>query len=276
MLQKAHIDRIIQVALDEDISYGDITTEVLLGQDKQVSGRLIAKEAGIIAGLEVFKRVFELLNAEVEVQLNVVDGQYVENKMLLGTLKGPAKSILTGERTALNILQRMSGIATATNQLVKAVEGTKARIVDTRKTAPGLRILDKYAVLLGGGHNHRFNLSDAVLIKDNHIESVGSITEAVKLARAKIPHTMKIEVETETMEQVQEAVAVGADIIMLDNMSLETMAEAVKYIDGRATTEASGNVTLERVKEIAQTGVDVISSGAITHSVIALDISLKF
>ncbi|NDL68397.1 carboxylating nicotinate-nucleotide diphosphorylase [Anaerotalea alkaliphila] len=276
MLLQAHIDRIIQNALDEDVSYGDITTQVLLEPTDQAWGRLLAKEAGTLSGLGIFVRVFALLDPEVAVTLHAKDGERVEAGACIAHIQGPAQAILTGERTALNILQRMSGIATATRALVDAAAGTKARIVDTRKTAPGLRILDKAAVLDGGGRNHRFNLSDAVMIKDNHSQAVGGIRQAVAAAREKIPHTMKVEVEAETLEQVAEALEAGADIIMLDNMDLPAIREAVALIGGRALVEASGNVTLERVRELAATGVDVISCGAITHSVKAMDISLKF
>lgn len=273
---KQQMDEIIYRALAEDIHYGDITTDSLITEACPVKGQLIAKEDGVLAGIDFFVRVFEILDEQIKITLNKRDGDQVHKGEIMGQLEGDARPILKGERTALNILQRMSGIATMTQQLVKAVEGTKARIVDTRKTTPGLRALEKYAVTLGGGFNHRFNLSDAVLIKDNHIRSVGCIEEAVKRARAAIPHTMKIEVETETLEEVQEALRAKADIIMLDNMSCERMKEAIQIIDGRALTEASGNITLETVRQVAETGINIISSGALTHSVKALDISLKF
>lgn len=276
MLMKQQMDEIIYRALAEDIHYGDITTDSLIKEECPVKGQLIAKEEGIMAGLEFFTRVFEILDQQVKITLAKKDGDPVQKGEVIGKLEGDARAILKGERTALNILQRMSGIATMTNHLVKAVEGTKARVVDTRKTTPGLRIIEKHAVTLGGGYNHRFNLSDAVLIKDNHIRSVGCIEEAVKRARAAIPHTMKIEVETETIEEVEEALRAKADIIMLDNMTCEKMKEAIRIINGRALTEASGNITRDTVRQVAETGIDIISCGALTHSVKALDISLKF
>lgn len=276
MRRKQQIDQIILNAFAEDMHNGDLTADTLLTDSDRAHGFLIAKEAGVVAGLEVFERVFQLLDGEVTITFNKKDGDQVKNKEIIGEIEGIASTILKGERTALNILQRMSGTATMTNRMVALVEGTNARVVDTRKTAPNLRVLDKWAVVLGGGHNHRYNLSDAVMIKDNHIKAVGSITEAVRRARASIPHTMTIEVETENLDMVKEAVEAGADIIMLDNMSNEMKVEAIKLIDGRAITEASGNITLETIGDVARTGVDVISSGAMTHSVKALDISLKF
>ncbi|MDA3847043.1 MAG: carboxylating nicotinate-nucleotide diphosphorylase [Vallitaleaceae bacterium] len=276
MLLKQQIDQIIEHAFQEDMNNGDITVSALLTEDDQVTGTLIAKEAGILAGLSVFRRVFELLDHTIIINCNKNDGNLLEKGDIIATISGQAGPILMGERTALNILQRMSGIATMTHTMVLTISHTNARLVDTRKTVPGLRVLDKWAVRLGGGHNHRFNLSDAVMIKDNHIKAVGSIKKAIEKARAYIPHTMTIEVETETLDQVTEAVKAGADIIMLDNMTIEQMEEAVKFIHGRAITEASGNIDEERIKDVAETGVDIISSGAITHSVKALDISLKF
>lgn len=276
MLLKQSVDKIILDALNEDMNYGDITCDALLKASDQAAGQLIAKEAGVIAGLEVFCRVFELLEGQVNIETFVEDGEMVPKGKLLASVSGQASTLLMGERTALNLMQRMSGIATMTASMVKCIEGTGVRLVDTRKTAPNLRILDKWAVRLGGGHNHRYNLSDAVMIKDNHIRAVGSITEAVKRARDYVPHTTTIEVETETLEQVQEAISAGADIIMLDNMSPSMMKSAVQMIDGLAISEASGNISLETLAEVAATGVRVISTGAITHSVKALDISLKF
>lgn len=276
MVSQQQMDEIILRGLTEDMNYGDITTDSLLKEEAPVKGNLIAKENGILVGVNFFKRVFEILDSKIVISFFKNDGDVVEKGDLIATLQGDARTILKGERTALNLLQRLSGIASMTNELVKKVEGTKARIVDTRKTTPGLRIIEKYAVKMGGGFNHRYNLSDAVLIKDNHIRSVGSIAEAVKRARKVIPHTMKIEVEVETMAEVQEAVQAGAEIIMLDNMTCEAMKEAIQFIGGRAIVEASGNVSLESVRKIAETGVDIISCGAITHSVKALDISLKF
>lgn len=270
------IDEIIKRALVEDMNYGDITTESLGLVERQIGAKLRAKESGTLSGLEVFKRVFELVDAEIEVTLHYGDGEVVRQGDEVAYLRGSAISVLKAERTALNLLQRMSGIATITAKYVEAVRPFSSRIVDTRKTAPGLRLLDKQAVLHGGGYNHRFNLSDAVMIKDNHIRAVGSILEAVRQARAVIPHTMRIEVEVESLKELEEAIDAGADIVMLDNMAGDVMEEAVKINRGRVILEASGNVTLKTVEKIAQTGVDVISVGALTHSVKAMDLSLKF
>lgn len=270
------IDEIIKRALIEDMNYGDITTESLGLVERQIGAKLRAKESGTLSGLEVFKRVFELVDAEIEVTLHYGDGEVVRQGDEVAYLRGSAISVLKAERTALNLLQRMSGIATITAKYVEAVRPFSSRIVDTRKTAPGLRLLDKQAVLHGGGYNHRFNLSDAVMIKDNHIRAVGSILEAVRQARAVIPHTMRIEVEVESLKELEEAIDAGADIVMLDNMTGDVMEEAVKINRGRVILEASGNVTLKTVEKIAQTGVDVISVGALTHSVKAMDLSLKF
>ncbi len=255
---------------------GDITTDSTVDEDMVCSAKLIAKEDCVIAGMEVFSRVFALLDPKIYIERYVNDGEKVEKGTVIMFISGNARAMLKAERTALNLLQRMSGIATATRKIADILEGSKAKIVDTRKTAPGLRYLDKAAVRLGGGTNHRFCLSDGVLIKDNHIKAAGGITEAVKRARANIPHTIKIEVETETMDQIKEALSAGADIIMLDNMSIDAMKEAVDHINGRALTEASGNITIENVKIVAETGVDLISSGSLTHSVKAADISLRF
>lgn len=270
------VDDIIKRALKEDMPMGDITTDSTVGPDEISSARLVAKEDGVIAGLEIFKRVFSFLDPQIYTENYVVDGDRIKAGDIVMRLSGNSRAMLKAERTALNILQRMSGIATATRKFADILEGTSSKIVDTRKTCPGIRYLDKYAVRVGGGTNHRFCLSDGVLIKDNHIKAAGGITEAVKRARKAVPHTIRIEVETESMEQVKEALAAGADIIMLDNMSTEAMKEAVDFINGRALTEASGNITIERALEIARTGVDLISSGSLTHSVKALDISLRF
>jgi len=270
------VDDIIKRALKEDMPMGDITTDSTVGPDEISSARLVAKEDGVIAGLEIFKRVFSFLDPQIYTENYVVDGDRIKAGDIIMRLSGNSRAMLKAERTALNILQRMSGIATATRKFADILEGTSSKIVDTRKTCPGIRYLDKYAVRVGGGTNHRFCLSDGVLIKDNHIKAAGGITEAVKRARKAVPHTIRIEVETESMEQVKEALAAGADIIMLDNMSTEAMKEAVDFINGRALTEASGNITVERALEIARTGVDLISSGSLTHSVKALDISLRF
>ena len=276
MLDYLLVDDIILRALKEDMPMGDITTESTVPEDEMSSARLIAKEDIVVAGLEVFCRVFSLLDRNIYIERYVNDGDKVKTGTIILRISGNSRAMLKAERTALNLLQRMSGIATATRKLVDILEGTNAKIVDTRKTAPGLRYLDKMAVRMGGGTNHRFNLSDGVLIKDNHIKASGGITAAVKRAKERVPHTVKIEVETETMEQVKEALAAGADIIMLDNMKPEEMKEAVAYINGRALTEASGNITADNLAIVAKTGVDLISSGSLTHSVKAADISLKF
>ena len=270
------IDDIIKSALREDVGTGDITTNSTIPADKKISGKFIAKESGVVCGLPVVKRVFEIVDSEIKLSCNVADGDYVEKGDIIAEVSGPARSILTGERVSLNFLQLMSGIATRTNSCVKQVEGTKAMITDTRKTTPGLRVLEKYAVKAGGGHNHRYNLADGVLLKDNHIAAAGGITAAVAAARGNIPHTLKIEVEVENMQMIEEAVACGADIIMLDNMSVEEMAKAVEYIDGRALVEASGNMGDRDLMEVAKTGVDIISIGALTHTIKAMDISLRF
>ena len=276
MLDYLLVDDIILRALKEDMPMGDITTESTVPEDETSCARLIAKEDMVVAGLEVFCRVFSLLDRNIYIERYVNDGDKVKTGTVILRISGNSRAMLKAERTALNLLQRMSGIATATRKLVDILEGTNAKIVDTRKTAPGLRYLDKMAVRMGGGTNHRFNLSDGVLIKDNHIKASGGITAAVKRAKERVPHTVKIEVETETMEQVKEALAAGADIIMLDNMKPEEMKEAVAYINGRALTEASGNITADNLAIVAKTGVDLISSGSLTHSVKAADISLKF
>jgi len=276
VLDNIHIDDIIIRALKEDMALGDITTDNLIDPESKSTAYLVAKEPGIIAGIQVAERVFTLLDDKVGFLARVEDGQHVEKGEIIAQISGHTSVLLKGERTALNFLQRMSGIATLTNAFCKKVEGTKAVIVDTRKTTPGLRILEKYAVRAGGGRNHRFSLSDGVLIKDNHINACGGIRQAVEKARASVPHTVRIEVEVETLEQVQEALDCGADIIMLDNMDIDTMAKAVKMINGRAIVEASGSVSLETARSIAEAGVDVISVGRITHSAPALDISMKF
>lgn len=270
------IDRIIDRALCEDIGCGDVTTDACVPENGQARGVFFAKEGGVICGLEVMRRVFERLSAEICLTARAADGQLLDAGFVIAEIEGPSRAILTGERTALNFLQRMSGIATKTAQAVKAVEGTKARITDTRKTAPGLRILEKYAVRAGGGFNHRIGLFDGVLIKDNHIAAAGGIAKAVAAVRRCAPHTLNIEVETSGLDQVDEAIAAGADIIMLDNMTIEEMAEAVRLIGGRALTEASGNMGDRDLFKVAETGVDIISVGALTHTVRAMDISLRF
>ena len=270
---------VIDAALKEDLGSGDLTTNACVPEDAAVRGRYIAKEDGVICGLALCALVFERLGGGVSFTALKKDGEAVKKGETAALVSGNARTILSGERVGLNLLQHLSGIATATARAVKAVSGTGARITDTRKTTPGLRALEKYAVRAGGGVNHRFGLSDGILIKDNHIAAAGGITAAVKRARSLSPHTLKIEVETETMAQIEEALSAGADIIMFDNMSIQAMKEAAAFIHGRAVTEASGNMgdkTEEELLEIARAGVDLISIGALTHSVKAMDISLKF
>jgi nicotinate-nucleotide pyrophosphorylase (carboxylating) len=276
MIDSLYIDDLIMSSLKEDMPLGDITTDNLIVADATSHAVLIAKEEGIIAGLDVAERVFKILNSDIKFIRNFNDGDFISKGKIIAEIEGNSRAMLKAERTSLNLLQRLSGIATKTNQFCKKIEGLGASIVDTRKTTPGLRFLEKYAVKAGGGQNHRFCLSDGVLIKDNHIKAAGGIKKAVELARKNVPHTIKIEVETETMEMVQEALDAKADIIMLDNMSLDMMKDAVKLINKRAIVEASGNVNLDTVYNIASTGVDIISVGALTHSVKAFDISLKF
>lgn len=275
MLSNYKIDPIILNALDEDVSYIDITSDVLIDKRATSTAEMITKATGVIAGLDVAKRVFELVDASLNIELLIEDGDYVECGIIILRVEGSSRSILKAERVALNLLQRMSGIATQSYHYSKEVEAYNLRVVDTRKTTPGIRILEKYAVKMGGCSNHRFNLSDAVMIKDNHIKAVGSITAAVKLAQKEIPHTTKIEVEVETLGQLKEALAVKADIIMLDNMDNETMSQAVDINKKQAILEASGNITIERLKSIGAIGIDVVSVGALTHSVIAFDISMN-
>lgn len=275
-MNKILINKIINNALEEDLAWGDITTESTV-QEGQVSlANLISKQTFIICGLDIFEMVMNTVDSNIAVTKFFKDGDKLNKGDIIAEIKGSSRSILSAERVALNLLQRMSGIATQTFDIVSALKDTKTTVVDTRKTTPGLRILEKYAVLIGGGKNHRFNLADGVLIKDNHIKAAGSITNAVNAARAYIPHTLKIEVETESLDDVKEALDCKADIIMLDNMDLETMKKAVELIDGRAISEASGNMGDRDLNEVAKTGVDLISVGALTHSVKAIDISLKF
>lgn len=268
------LDRIIENALLEDIHTGDITTMAVLPEKLEVHGRLKAKEAMLLAGIEVADRVFSILDRKIRFTPHFTDGQQLKSGAVIADIEGDAASLLQGERVALNLLQRMCGVATLTARYVQAVQGTRARVVDTRKTTPGLRLLEKYAVRIGGGINHRTGLYDGVLIKENHIVAAGGITAAILRARAYIPHTLRVEVEVETLEQVREALAAGADIIMLDNMKLPAMGEAVALIAGKALVEASGGVSLESIREIAETGVDIISVGALTHSARAMDISM--
>lgn len=269
-------DKIILASFEEDMPNGDITTIATVPENAFAEGFFKAKADGVICGVDIAKRSFELCGGGVDIEFNVKDGDTVKKGDIIAKVSGNARTILMGERTALNLMQRASGIATATRTACEAVMGTKTRITDTRKTMPGLRVLDKYAVRVGGAANHRFGLSDGILIKDNHIAAAGSITKAVSAAKAYAPHTLKIEVETENMAQVEEAINAGADIIMLDNMTCEQMKAAVDFIAGRAVTEASGNMGERDLAEVAAAGVDLISIGALTHSVKALDISLKF
>ncbi|TDX48222.1 carboxylating nicotinate-nucleotide diphosphorylase [Orenia marismortui] len=275
-LNKEMVLKIIDNALREDIGTGDITTQAVIDQDQEMTADILAKEDGIIVGLDVAFWVFEYLDSSVEFRPLVKEGERVARGTVIAKVSGLTTSILTGERLALNFLQRMSGIATQTAYYRSLVKDYDVRIVDTRKTTPGLRILEKWAVKLGGGANHRFGLYDAVMIKDNHIRAVEGIQEAVKRARQNIPHTMKIEVETESLADVKEALAAKADIIMLDNMSFEMMEEAVRLIANKAIVEASGGITAENIIEVAKTGIDVISLGTLTHSIKSLDISLNF
>ena len=272
---KAQIDPLLLAALREDISNEDVSTNAVIREETPGEVELLAKQDGVIAGLEVFARVFTLLDERTEVTFLCKDGDAVRSGQLLGRVRGDIRVLLSGERVALNLLQRMSGIATCAREMAAALQGTNTRLLDTRKTTPGLRILEKYAVRVGGGYNHRFNLSDGVLLKDNHIAAAGGVREAVRLAREYAPFLQKVEVEVETLEMVDEAVAAGADVIMLDNMPVEDMREAVRRIAGRAQTECSGNVTREKLQALADIGVDYISSGALTHSAPILDISMK-
>lgn len=268
-------DDIIRFALREDMNAGDLSTESVCPGPRKAEVQLIAKASGVIAGLDVFERTFALLDPATSFEALVADGDEVTAGQLLGTVRGDARVLLSGERVALNFLQRMSGIATYTHAMAKELEGTKTMLADTRKTTPGLRIFEKAAVEAGGGHNHRYNLSQAVMLKDNHIGAAGSITAAVAGARAHAPFVCTVEVECETMDMVREALDAGADIIMLDNMTREQMAEAIAVIGGRAMVEASGNVDAGNIRELADLGVDIISSGALTHSAPILDLSLK-
>lgn len=268
-------DHLILEALKEDISSEDVTTNAVMKEAVTGEVDLICKQDGIVAGLDVFKRVFQLLDGDVEVDFFCKDGDEVKNGQLMGKVTGDIRVLLSGERVALNYLQRMSGIATYTHSVAALLEGSHTKLLDTRKTTPNMRIFEKYAVRVGGGFNHRYNLSDGVLLKDNHIGAAGSVRNAVKMAKEYAPFVRKIEVEVENLDMVQEAVEAGADIIMLDNMSVEEMREAVRIIDGRAETECSGNVTKENIARLSAIGVNYISSGALTHSAPILDISLK-
>lgn len=272
---KMQADKLIRMALQEDITSEDVSTNAVMRSAVKGTVDLIAKEDGIIAGLDVYARVFQILDEKTEISFNFKDGEAIKKGDLLGTVTGDIRVLLSGERVALNYLQRMSGIATYTKQVSKLLEGSKVTLLDTRKTTPNCRVFEKYAVRIGGGCNHRYNLSDGVLLKDNHIGAAGSVAKAVAMAKEYAPFVRKIEIEVETMEQVKEAVEAGADIIMLDNMTPEMMKEAVELIAGRAQTECSGNITKENIAKILETGVDFVSSGALTHSAPILDISMK-
>lgn len=272
---KLNADDLILMALKEDISSEDVTTNAIMRERRQGMAQLICKQDGVIAGMDVFARVFQLLDDTTQIHSFVCDGEDVKNGQLLAEVTGDIRVLLSGERTALNYLQRMSGIATYTRSVAKLLEGSGTRLLDTRKTTPNMRIFEKYAVKVGGGYNHRYNLSDGVLIKDNHIGAAGGVKEAIALAREYAPFVRKIEVEVENLEMLDEALEAGADIIMLDNMTPEMMKEAVRRTRGRAQTECSGNVTRENIKNIIDIGVDFVSSGALTHSAPILDVSLK-
>ncbi len=272
---KINMDKWLLMALEEDITSEDITTNAIMRENQLGEAQLLCKQEGIIAGLDVFARVFTLLDANTKVELFFKDGDKVKSGDLLARIEGDIRVILSGERTALNYLQRMSGIATHTRKLADLLDGSKTKLLDTRKTTPNMRIFEKYAVKVGGGYNHRYNLSDGILIKDNHIGAAGGVKQAVALAKEYAPFVRKIEVEVENLDMLKEALEAGADIIMLDNMDTETMKKAVQIVDGRAETECSGNVTRERVADIISTGVDYVSCGALTHSSPILDVSLK-
>ncbi|MGN0805832.1 MAG: carboxylating nicotinate-nucleotide diphosphorylase [Candidatus Coproplasma sp.] len=275
LTEKLIMERLIQQALEEDIGNEDVTTNAVMPEYKKGMVKLICKQDGVICGLNVFERVFKLLDENTEVNFFFKDGDEVKKGQKVAIITGDIRVLLSGERVALNYLQRMSGIATYTRSVVKLLEGCKTKLLDTRKTTPNMRVFEKYAVRTGGGYNHRYNLSDGVLLKDNHIGAAGGVKQAVELARAYAPFVRKIEVEVENLEMCREALEAGADIIMLDNMSVEDMAEAVRMIDGKAITECSGNVTKENIERIKGTGVDYVSSGALTHSAPILDLSLK-
>ncbi len=272
---KMNMDHLILMALKEDISSEDITTNSVMREYKKGTAQLICKQDGIIAGLPVFERTFHLIDEKTEVKFYAKDGDSVKKGEILAEVTGDIRVILSGERTALNFLQRMSGIATYTNNVVKLLEGSNIKLLDTRKTTPNMRIFEKYAVKIGGGNNHRYNLSDGILLKDNHIGAAGGVKNAIKMAKEYAPFVRKIEVEVENLQMMKEALEAGADIIMLDNMTPEMMKEAVKMAEGKAVTECSGNITKENIKNVIETGVDYISSGALTHSAPILDVSLK-
>ena len=274
-LNQFYVDNLIKEAISEDINYIDVSADYLIPENQRNDSYFVAKADGVLCGLDIAMRVFTLLVDTFTYTVHKNDGDEVKAGDLIVEFNGKTACLLKGERTALNIIQHMSGIATATNKAVKLCEGTNAQVTDTRKTLPGLRALQKYAVVCGGGKNHRYNLSDGAMLKDNHIDAGGGITNAVAILRSKLGHLVKIEVETRNFDEAKEAVSAGADIIMLDNMTNEQMKECVEFINGRAKTEASGNITLDNIAEVAKTGVDIISLGALTHSVKAFDISMK-
>ncbi len=275
ILNQFYVDNLIKTALLEDINYVDITTDYLIPEDQENEAKFLAKADGVLCGIEVALRVFTLIQPDFQYEVFIHDGEEVKKGDIIAKIKGKTRTILKGERTALNLLQHMSGISSMTNRIVKIVEGTNASIADTRKTLPGMRPLQKYAVTVGGGKNHRFNLSDAAMLKDNHIDAGGGITNAVTKLRTKLGHMAKVELEVRTLDELREALSVDVDVIMLDNMDNDTMREAVKIADGKALLEASGGITEETIRDVAETGVDIISIGALTHSVKAFDISLK-
>lgn len=275
ILNQFYVDNLIKTALLEDINYVDITTDYLIPEDQENEAKFLAKADGVLCGIEVALRVFALIQPDFQYEVFIHDGEEVKKGDIIAKIKGKTRTILKGERTALNLLQHMSGISSMTNRIVKIVEGTNASIADTRKTLPGMRSLQKYAVTVGGGKNHRFNLSDAAMLKDNHVDAGGGITNAVTKLRTKLGHMAKVELEVRTLDELREALSVDVDVIMLDNMDNDTMREAVKIADGKALLEASGGITEETIRDVAETGVDIISIGALTHSVKAFDISLK-
>lgn len=275
ILNQFYVDNLIKTALLEDINYVDITTDYLIPEDQENEAKFLAKADGVLCGIEVALRVFTLIQPDFQYEVFIHDGEEVKKGDIIAKIKGKTRTILKGERTALNLLQHMSGISSMTNRIVKIVEGTNASIADTRKTLPGMRSLQKYAVTVGGGKNHRFNLSDAAMLKDNHVDAGGGITNAVTKLRTKLGHMAKVELEVRTLDELREALSVDVDVIMLDNMDNDTMREAVKIADGKALLEASGGITEETIRSVAETGVDIISIGALTHSVKAFDISLK-
>lgn len=275
ILNQFYVDNLIKTALLEDINYVDITTDYLIPEDQENEAKFLAKADGVLCGIDVALRVFTLIQPDFQYEVFIHDGEEVKKGDIIAKIKGKTRTILKGERTALNLLQHMSGISSMTNRIVKIVEGTNASIADTRKTLPGMRSLQKYAVTVGGGKNHRFNLSDAAMLKDNHVDAGGGITNAVTKLRTKLGHMAKVELEVRTLDELREALSVDVDVIMLDNMDNDTMREAVKIADGKALLEASGGITEETIRGVAETGVDIISIGALTHSVKAFDISLK-